>query len=149
MSGAAALLKAVRPDASAGQVRAALEDGARRLPSLAGIVRAGQLDIGAAMSRLALAGPAPSARVSIRVRVTRRGQRRPVLHWSIKDARARGVRLQVIRSGGSHRQQRAFGLKRRSWAVRRASGSYRWRVVAVDASKRALATRTGRLRVRR
>ena len=52
VSGALALLIAARPAATIAQVRTALLCGARRLPALAGKVRAGLLDVGAAMARL-------------------------------------------------------------------------------------------------
>jgi thermitase len=52
VSGALALLTAARPDTTIAQMRAALLGGARRLPTLAGKVRAGLLDVGAAMARL-------------------------------------------------------------------------------------------------
>jgi subtilisin family serine protease len=52
VSGALALLTAARPAATIAQVRAGLLGGAQRLPALAGKVRAGLLDVGAAMARL-------------------------------------------------------------------------------------------------
>jgi thermitase len=52
VSGALALLTAARPNTTIAQMRAALLGGARRLPALAGKVRAGLLDVGAAMARL-------------------------------------------------------------------------------------------------
>ena len=59
VTGALALLTAARPHTTIAQMRAALLGGARRLPALAGKVRAGMLDVGAAMARL-LAQPRPA-----------------------------------------------------------------------------------------
>lgn len=61
VAGALALLTAARPGATIAQVRAALMGGARRLPGLVGKVRAGLLDVGAAMARLLAQSPARGA----------------------------------------------------------------------------------------
>lgn len=152
VSGAIALLRSARPDATIAQLRSALEDGAQRIPALAGKVRCGLLDVGAAMARL-LAQPAAAPRApdkaSVRVRVVRRADRPPMLRWSTVGSAVARVRLVVSGGRPSSRQTRVFELARQTWVVRRAPGSYRWRAVALDAAGRPVATSAGRIRVSR
>jgi subtilisin family serine protease len=149
VSGAVALLEATRPEATVAQVRAALEGGARRLPSLAGMVEGGELDVGAAMLRLlALPPPGCHASLSIRplkVRVVRRGHRRPLLRWSTKGVGA--CRTRVVLSGRGAPQTRVLAARRRSFVVRRLPGRYRWRMVVINGRGESLGSRTGRSRV--
>ncbi|MEA2224520.1 MAG: hypothetical protein QOH83_2896, partial [Solirubrobacteraceae bacterium] len=95
VAGAIALLRSARPAATVAQIRSALEGGAQRIAGLAGTVRCGLLDVGAAMARL-LAQPVAAARVpdkaAVHVRVVRRGRRRPARrHIGRPDPRVRQV----------------------------------------------------------
>jgi len=148
VSGAIALLRSARPDATVAQIRAALEDGAQRTPALAGKVRSGLLDVGAAMVRLLaqpVAAPQSADEASVRVRVVRRADRPPMLRWSTAGTAVARVRLVVSGGRPARRQTRVFALARQTWVMRSAPGSYRWRVAALDAAGRPVATSAGHI----
>jgi subtilisin family serine protease len=153
VSGAIALLRSARPDATVAQIRSALRDGAQPIAGLAATARCGLLDVGAAMMRL-LAQPvaAPQAAgetSSVRVRVVRRAGHDAMLRWSTAGPAVARVRLVVSGGRPARRQTRVFELARKTWVGRGAPGSYRWRVVALDVAGRSVATSAGRIRVSR
>ncbi len=159
VAGAAVLLEAASPGASADQVRDALLGGARRLPGLSGAVATGELDAGAAMQRLvpnsgaapATAAARPQVRLAARRSRIRAGRRvaRLTLRWRVAGDRGAvaGYRLElsghrpVVRSAG-RRAARAT-----SWTLGLRPGRWRWRLVALDTQGRPLAQLRGRARV--
>jgi hypothetical protein len=153
VAGAAVLLEAASPGASADQVRNALLGGARRVPGLSGAVAAGELDAGAAMRRLVPnAGAArPQVRLSARRLQIRAGRQlaRLTLRWSVAGDRGAvaGYRLElrghrpVVRSAG-RRAGRAT-----SWTLGLPPGRWSWRLVALDKRGHALAQLRGGARV--
>jgi subtilisin family serine protease len=159
VAGAAVLLEAASPGASADQVRDALLGGARRLSGLSGAVASGELDAGAAMRRLvpgagtatAPASTRPRVRLAARHSKIRAGRSvgRLTLRWRVTGDRGAvaGYRLElrghrpVVRSAG-RRAARAT-----SWALGLKPGRWRWRLVALDARGRPLAQLRGQARV--
>ena len=147
VAGAAVLLEAASPGASADQVRNALLGGARRLPSLSGAVAAGQLDAGAAMQRLVSNAGAPRVRLAARGSQIRAG--RLTLRWRVAGDRGAvaGYRLElrghrpVVRSAGRH------AALATSWTLGLQPGRWRWRLVALDKQGRPLAQLRGGARV--
>jgi subtilisin family serine protease len=159
VAGAAVLLEAASPAASADRVRDALLSGARRLPALSGAVATGELDAGAAMQRLgvdATAAPAP-APVRARVRLAARRSHiragrtvaRVTLRWSVAGDRGAvaGYRLEL---GGPRPVVRTAGrrvARATSWTLGLRPGRWRWRLVALDKQGRPLAQLRGGARV--
>jgi subtilisin family serine protease len=152
VAGAAVLLEAASPGASADQVRNALLGGARRLPGLSGAVAAGQLDAGAAMRLVPNAGAGTAAarpRVRLAARRSQIRAGRLTLHWHVAGDRGAvaGYRLEldgrrpVVRTAG-RRSARAT-----SWTLGLAPRRWRWRLVALDKQGRPLAQLRGGARL--
>jgi subtilisin family serine protease len=151
VAGALALLAAARPDLNQGQLRNVLRATARRSSKLRGMVATGGLDVGAAMHAL-LPGtrwrPAPETskpRVQLAGSSAVRAGRVATLRWSATNAES-VVRWRVYL--GAHRiaaraRPPEAGLRRR---VPR-PGSYRWKVVGVDAAGSTVVSATRMLRV--
>ncbi|HEV7845371.1 MAG TPA: S8 family peptidase [Thermoleophilaceae bacterium] len=100
MSGAAALLRAARPDASAAQLRDALVASGRRTGSVAGVVAGGELDVASALARLTgtpEATRAPSARTKSRSKKARARKRQRRAHARAHRRSAATDRLAVTR----------------------------------------------------
>ena len=153
VAGAAVLLEAASPGASADQVRDALLGGARRLPALSGAVAAGELDAGAAMRQLVPdAGTArPRVRLSVRRLQVRAGRQvgRLTLRWSVAGDRAAVARYRLELSGYRPvvRSAERRAARATSWTLALPPGRWSWRLVALDKRGRALAQLRGGARV--
>ena len=134
-------------------MREALLAGAWRTPGLAGQAAAGELDVGAAMQRIAPSGYRTATRaLAPHVRLRMRGPRiradRLTLRWTVGGDRGAvaGYRLEVTgRPPVGHGTRRLTG-RATSWTLRMNAGGWRWRLVALDARGRPLAQLSGRTR---
>jgi subtilisin family serine protease len=150
VSGAAALLAAARPQATPDQIRVALVGGVHRLSQDSAMVGSGgTLDAAGAVSQL-IPGAGPRLRLASK-RTIRSRTGRITLKWRARGA-VGAVAVYRVKVGG-HAFAVRSGARARMASQRRVlhlrAGRYRWSVAAYDASGRALARRTGKVRVAR
>lgn len=156
VAGSLALLSAARPDMSQPALRDALLASARRNGQLAGLLRSGSLDVGAAMhlvlpgsmwktASAADADGAAAARLKIIAKARIRAGRTATVRW-----RASGdVRVSSWRVLLDGRRVGTVAKGKRSMLRKRVgdAGRHRWKVVGVDARGAAIVSATRSFRV--
>jgi len=163
-AGALALLAAARPDLAQADLRAALLSSARRSGALAGLIGAGQLNVGAAMhqllpggawhvragARAAASASAPArtqARLRLRTGRSARAGRRSQLRWTAKGA-ANVTRWRVSLDGRTAAKLSQTHTRVLHKRIARA-GQHRWKVVGYDATNTRIVSGTRSFQVLR